>query len=551
MTPLSPLSPRRAALWFTAGLLLFEALCLHVGYRDLRALRLSSGNLRLLEAISASLASTGLVFLFVLASFTTSRLLRIAYFAVFCLTSAVEYGYQYAFGRFSEVPDYEVALVAINRHILTGAVSTYLNPLFVIPCVVYGLLLLTVDEPSGKRRRSLRGDTLVAVGVITAFALLLTLAASWGVYRYPLLSTAASFRTLASVSRLMSIDPGPREAVSYAASAQPHNNVIFIIDESLRGDHLSLNGYARETTPFLDALAKSGAMANWGIAAAAATCSIATNRLLLTGTDLAHVWTAPTIFQYAKAMGYRTFYMDGQMTTPWNGTSRDRYTWDEWFTANNFNSDGAATIDVRVAIKTADIVRHSVGNFVWINKFGVHTAYDVDYPASEAVWKPVYGGPGVALSRMMAPPDPARRYALINSYDNAIRWNLETFFRTLLADGIPAETTFVYTSDHGQTLSEQGETHSHCGTSKTEATVPLFIIGSVGSFSGVDTEYRASHSNIFATLLDLMGFPETSRRLRYDVSLLKARAGQSRPRTFLGDGQVHQFDSDRQASGSH
>jgi len=281
-------------LWFTAGLLVFEALCLHVGYRDLPALRLSSGNLRLLEAISASLASTTLVFLFVLASFTTSRLLRIPYLVVFCLTLAVEYGYQYSFGRFSEVPDYEVALFAINSHILTAAVATYINPLFAIPCVGYGLLLLMVDEPSGSRRRSLIGDTLVAGGVITAFAMLFTFTASLNLYEYPLLSTAASFRTLASVRRLRSTDPGPREEVSNGASAQPQNNVVFIIDESVRGDHLSLNGYARKTTPFLDALAESGAIANWGIAASATTCSVATNRLLLTGSDMAHVWTAPT-----------------------------------------------------------------------------------------------------------------------------------------------------------------------------------------------------------------------------------------------------------------
>jgi hypothetical protein len=48
----------------------------------------------------------------------------------------------------------------------------------------------------------------------------------------------------------------------------------------------------------------------------------------------------------------------------------------------------------------------------------------------------------------------------------------------------------------------------------------------------VDTNYRASHGNIFTTLLDLMDFPAGERRYDYARSLMKAKAVDSQARYF-------------------
>ena len=85
---------------------------------------------------------------------------------------------------------------------------------------------------------------------------------------------------------------------------------------------------------------------------------------------------------------------------------------------------------------------------------------------------------------------------------------------------LPGDTVFVYTADHGESLAEQGEEVAHCGLGRQEAIVPLFMLGYDGV---VDTSYRASHQNLFATLLDLMGVPESSRKLAYQRSLLRRR----------------------------
>ena len=51
---------------------------------------------------------------------------------------------------------------------------------------------------------------------------------------------------------------------------------------------------------------------------------------------------------------------------------------------------------------------------------------------------------------------------------------------------------------------------------------------------GVDTKYRASHQNLFPTLLDLMGVPAASRVIQYERSLLVATEEDSQPRSFFG-----------------
>jgi glucan phosphoethanolaminetransferase (alkaline phosphatase superfamily) len=161
------------------------------------------------------------------------------------------------------------------------------------------------------------------------------------------------------------------------------------------------------------------------------------------------------------------------------------------------------------------------------------------------VWTPISFGDS---SRGYYDPA-ADRQAIINDYDNAIHFNSRIFWTNLISETLSPKTIYVYTSDHGQTLGENGAVASHCGPGKNEATVPLFIIADPGLSVSADTTYPAAHVNIFATLLDLMDFPETSRSYSYAPSLLKAKGSDSVPRSyFVGDlhsstfGQKYPYD---------
>jgi glucan phosphoethanolaminetransferase (alkaline phosphatase superfamily) len=105
---------------------------------------------------------------------------------------------------------------------------------------------------------------------------------------------------------------------------------------------------------------------------------------------------------------------------------------------------------------------------------------------------------------------------------------------------LPNNTVIVYTGDHGESFFENGKA-GHGGETTGEAEVPLFILGM--SDARIDVGFKASHHNIFATLLDLMNYPEELRRSEYSKSLLKAKAADSSSRFFNpGPGKKIRFD---------
>jgi arylsulfatase A-like enzyme len=91
-------------------------------------------------------------------------------------------------------------------------------------------------------------------------------------------------------------------------------NVLLIVLEGARADHLSAAGYDRETTPFLDQVAREGV--RFTHAFAAATSSAAAHASILTGLfpslhgvteETPALWPAPRVLpEVLKAAGYRT-----------------------------------------------------------------------------------------------------------------------------------------------------------------------------------------------------------------------------------------------------
>ncbi len=317
-----------------------------------------------------------------------------------------------------------------------------------------------------------------------------------------------------------------------------------MIDESIRDDHLSVNGYERSTTPYLEELQQRGMLYNWGEASAGATNSWQANALLLTGLNALPdrdglVKRTPTLYQYAKAMGYTTYYFDAGSSYFWNGTFDDLQYIDHRLSDRHFIAGPLFDMDMLAARHIRQIVSESTGNFIVLNKRGVHFYYNRAFPETAPTWSPIMTDPRY---------EPDVHDKIVNSYDSGIRYNLEAFFRVLVDDAeLPKDTVIVYTSDHGQTLAEEGATWSHGNVHRSEARVPLLLIS--GERLEVDTAYKASHSNLFATLLDLMEFPVSERTYPYALSLLQAQADDSRPRTYAygaidgkGAGGIGQFD---------
>lgn len=425
-----------------------------------------------------------------------------------------EYGYYYAMGRFSIIQDYTLGILAVNFDLIRNALAAFARWSEVLPLTGFTALLVLTR----KNKRFGLGSLLLSILPIVLF---FSAIFPFSHGTFPTLSISAGWRTLIFTGNQFAREyRGPREAVSPQPGSAPAKNIIFVVDESMRGDHLSLNGYERDTTPYLKELEKQGLLTNWGVSSSGGTSSLNSNVLLLAGVyelpDVNHDYRRkPTIFQYAKSLGYTTHHLDAQMDTLWLMSKNDLSFVDEWKKARDFTDpEKRYDVDLAVARYAREIVTHSTGNFIWINKMGVHFPYTTRLPAGADRWQPI---------QKDLVYDPKRQAEIKNTYDNAIAYNLDQFFRELLGPDGLENTIIVYTSDHGQTLSEYGESWPHSGETRNEANVPIFIISN--SPLVVDTSYLAGHANLFPTLLDLLGFPPEQRNYPYAPSLLSAKPG--------------------------
>lgn len=462
--------------------------------------------------------------------------LKCIYAAFFIFISLVEYGYQKVMRRFTVAGDIEIGLISPPK-MWKDASTLYLDMRVFFSIIVFGLTLWVI-RPASNLSASLGSFTLLVLVLIPLNFIQSKLSydLNWGP------TPIQAIRALIEFGR-MRFTKVEREKLTFQSHVQPINNIVLIMDESLRGDHLSVNGYSRATSPYLEELAKQRELFhNWGIAVPGATCSNTSNGLMSIGAPIEHgnlaiIYKHPTIFQYAKAMGYRTFYIDVQTSYLWNGINKNDLAYiDDWIKSTKFGENNI-TSDFLAAENLREILDGSTGNFIVVNKRGVHFLYENNYPPSAAVWTPTPVSPADYETK----PDQT-----VNAYDNAILYNVNGFFTQLFPDPkklneYTKNTIYLYTSDHGETLYEEGSRVTHCTGTRQETRVPLIIFGKLPD--QVDTAYRASHSNILPTMLDLMHTPAEARMYDYNLSLLKARAKDSKDRLFFdSDGTIVNHD---------
>jgi glucan phosphoethanolaminetransferase (alkaline phosphatase superfamily) len=337
----------------------------------------------------------------------------------------------------------------------------------------------------------------------------------------------------------------------FHASRRPHDSIIYVIDESVRGSNLSLNGYPRPTTPFLQSLETEGRLRNLGICVAAGSFSHISNAYLVTGhhafpDDAFRTDKNPTLFDYAKKMGYETIYVDIDQgyLSPLMKAAREGpvRSMDRWMTEQSFRErhiDLETTKDLGVARFLGSLLNERSGYFVLVNKKGLHFRYRNRYPDNPAstIWKPV-----MEASEPID-PKPTGREKLVNTYDNGIRFQVDEFFRIFVSETENQNYVILYTSDHGQTLAEHGQVYTHMKSDKAIVDVPDFLVSGdryskKGLLAGIPPGIRVSHLNNFATLLDLMGVPMSLRVRPYDKSIFSLTAEDNRVRYYMS-GSLH------------
>ena len=275
-------------------------------------------------------------------------------------------------------------------------------------------------------------------------------------------------------------------------------HIVVVVDESVRAD-----AFPRLTLPDL---------ADFGQSVAATNCSAPANYVLRTGVRALPASLAPrhTVFDYARAAGFRTLLIDGQSRSraPRNLMSpREVASLDEHLVVRaDKPSIAEDQIDGAVARELRRRLLDSRPSLIWVNKYGAHFHYETSYPDHAAVHRPRLGA-----------REPLRDVVRTrNSYRNAAGWTVSAFFDEL--GPLPARAVLIYTSDHGQSLPGEGARYAHCVADRVPAqqlSVPLAIVGAPAELRAAAAlaRDRTSQFQIFPTVLWLLGH-ETSEDLR-------------------------------------
>ena len=296
-------------------------------------------------------------------------------------------------------------------------------------------------------------------------------------------------------------------------------NVIIIVIDALRSDHLGLFGYERETTPFLDSLYVSGDLRKIDLSFSEAAESFAGINAILRSKIWAHLGYNNFSLQHLlKDQGYDLNFIVSGDHTNFSGLKS--------FYGNN--SDFDYYLDGSITKKYSD------PNDDRIILEGLENIPDYDKtPAFFHLHLMSVHNLGVRLNKFKkykpagSTTFDAENY--INRYDNGILQAdnyIKNIFTILSEKGYLQNSIVVITGDHGEALDEKGEFgHGH-NIYTNQILTPILI------YDREDVEYKntsyATLVDIAPTIVDRLGLPvpeswdgisllseENSRQLTY------------------------------------
>lgn len=307
-----------------------------------------------------------------------------------------------------------------------------------------------------------------------------------------------------------------------SSETSSHRNIILIIIDTLRADHLSCYGYNRNTSPVLDSLAESGTL--WLNAQAQAPWTLPTHATIWTGlsarshrTNMEIFWNdgersgknnysldtdLPSLPVLLSEAGFTTFGLANVILL------NETHGFNEGFQYYSCNDAGHGRAAVSVDSLIIWLEQHSDERFFcMLHLFDVHAPYN---PPPQ--YRELYGEYSIEETTSWLIEDgvllnPQDRDQLVSYYDGEITWvddNLGRLFSWMRENGLSNNTLVVLTADHGEEFLEHGWVdHGH--TLYQELVhIPLIFTGP-GINAGVVDSRVAGQYDILPTLLTWAG----------------------------------------------
>jgi arylsulfatase A-like enzyme len=311
-----------------------------------------------------------------------------------------------------------------------------------------------------------------------------------------------------------------------AARGSP--NVLLVSIDTLRADHVHCYGYARETTPTIDGLAREGA--RFATVAAPTTWTLPSHLTMLTGLPpeghgvvRSFMSLRPrtvTLAQVFRDAGYVTAgfvsapYLDAEY-----GFFRGFDTYDDWSAASLSHKFSWKTTSSPVLLRLVNRWLSAWAGkrtrrpfFLFVHMFDVHSDYTPP-PPFNTLFDPGYrgwvDGVGVIGDTRFGPGTNPRDLAhLVALYDGGIRFTdlyLGKILDRVRALGIVDDTIVVVTADHGEEFLEHGVLTHRNNLYDTTLLVPLVIRFPRSVPGGTVVEQQVRLMDVPATILGLAG----------------------------------------------
>ncbi|MFN7955559.1 MAG: sulfatase [bacterium] len=341
----------------------------------------------------------------------------------------------------------------------------------------------------------------------------------------------------------------PPAAPAPLAATKARPNVLLLVLDTLRADHLGVYGYPKPISPNLDALARKGIL--YERAHSAGVWTLTGHASLFTGRvpsrsgvneeDLFFDEDLPTMASVLNRAGYETVgFCNNPWVAPWTGLDRGfenlLQVWREPYTTNLTLGRMAyqytywrATGDQAVGgvVKTTEQVSdwlegrdRSRPFFAFVNLLEAHEPLDwrddftppfVPPGESELAVRNVNQNPYAIWSGnlTMTPADFARYAAMYDGEIHYLDHHLGRWFAELEKRGLFDDTIVVITADHGELIGEHGTLGHHMALWQGVLHVPLIVLDPANrAQAGTRVADVVSTIDVFPTLLDRVGIDD-------------------------------------------
>lgn len=297
---------------------------------------------------------------------------------------------------------------------------------------------------------------------------------------------------------------------------RPTRGILLVSLDTLRADHLGAYGYERDTSPFLDSMARRGVLFENAIAQYPST--LTSHMSLFTGLypgehavyppDAILSDEIPTLPELLQAAGYRTGgFTEGAFVDGRFGFARG---------FDVFNDEAERRFDdiERTLARAHDFLgslQPEQRFFLFVHTYTIHDPYDPPASYAARFWPgdppDTFPPDAPHLVRYNAhggplPPGTAEYFTAL--YDASIRYaddRLREFFGFLREQGLASDLTVVVLSDHGEQFLEHGQ-FVHADIYQETMRVPLLVL-----HPDLPAPWRVSHPvelvDVMPTLLAL------------------------------------------------